>query len=87
MDIVSPLYTEEAVTDYDFVYIGGCVDQLTIRKGDEVSLGDRFFSFKIAKPAEEIFVVLANILSYRIRERVIRWPLKEPIVGALSQNP
>ena len=88
MEIKSPLFTEETVTDFDIVYMGGFKDQITLRKGDIVRhLPNGDVTITTIQPPELITVVRVNVLSYRTRERVIRWPVAKPVIGdAQSQN-
>ena len=73
MDITSPpAFTEETVTDFDIMYVGGLRDSLTLRKGDTfvVTLAQRTLTFKCG--GETITANWDNILTYRRQERVIK---------------
>ena len=80
MEIISePAYTTEEVTDFDIVYVGGLTDMLTLRADDRLQYKERTIEITIAQPEEIITIVLANVLSYKTRDRVIRRPIKTEV--------
>jgi hypothetical protein len=86
MDIVSPLFTEETVTDIDVEFSSGRVKELTLFPADSYVDTPGGIDVNIAIPREAISLNKAHIAWYSIRERVIRRPIAKPIT-ADSQSP
>jgi hypothetical protein len=78
MELISkPETIDEQVTDIDLIFVNGGNDTLTLRLEDAYKLTVQLLKIEIATPRESITYFTRNIIGMKIRERIIRRPVKK----------
>jgi hypothetical protein len=78
MELISqPETLEETVTDIDLIFSNGSNDTLTLRPADSWEIGSETIFITIASPAETITYFKRHIIGLRMRERVVKRPVKK----------
>lgn len=86
-----PAYREETVTLLEFSYPSAVYHQ-TLREGDTIDFESgnplEIYIHKIARdgyPAEDIVLYMKHLEWTSTRTRVMKWPLKKPIMVSTDQ--